>query len=322
MKIPKINLMHLITFYFVAKEQGFTAASEKLFLSEPAISQQVRALEIAAGVKLVSVRKRRVHLTEAGQVLLGYAEKIYDQARMINIFLEEIGENSLRIGVSPTFSGIISSAAAKLGKYLRNNNLSISINSGPSQRIVSQLLEMQYDVAIVINADYHTDKLQAIRLSEREELLFVTKWSTPIGTNGLLNFADLYDCKFLLPPPGSATRQIILDKAKAEGLELHFVEVDMDYPHYVEMLTEMEKGVALLPEAEVRRAASEKKLRILQLDDEVCVAVDALVFKDLSTREIVEEFIKLAKQAFYVSHTSVLSKANDPDSSVLRDSTN
>jgi DNA-binding transcriptional LysR family regulator len=314
MKILKINLMQLITFYFVAKEQGFTAASEKLFLTEPAVSQQVRALEASAGVKLVSVKKRKVHLTRVGQILLGYAEKIYDQARMVNIFLEEIGENSLRVGVAATFSGIISSAAAQLEKNLQNTNL--SINSGPSHRIVSQLLDMQYDVAVVLSADYHTDKLTAIRLSEGEELLFVTNWSTPIGASGSLNLGDLSDCKFLLPPPGSATRQIMLDKAKAEGLELHFVEVETGYPNYIRMLTEMEKGIALLPEAEARKAATEEKLRILHLDNELRVAVDALVFKDFPRREIVEEFIKLAKQAFYASHAGVLSIANDRDSTV------
>lgn len=305
MKIFKINLMQLITFYFVAKEQSFTAASEKLFVTEAAVSQQVRALEVSAGVKLVYVKKRKVHLTQAGQILLGYAEKIYDQARMVNIFLEENRENSLRVGVAVTFIGIVSSAIAQIANLFPDINL--RTDNAPSHIIISQLLDLQYDVAIVESVDYQTNKLIATRLSEGERLLLATSWSTPIEASDSLNLADLSDYKFLLPPPGSDARKIILDRAKAEGLELHLVEVKSDYPDYYEsILTKMDKSIGLLPEAEARRVVSEGKLRILHLTDELRVKADALIVKDSPRREIVEKFIKLAKQAFDASHTGVL----------------
>jgi DNA-binding transcriptional LysR family regulator len=304
MKIPKINFHQVVAFYFVAKERSFTTASEKLSLTEPAVSQRIRALEISAGVKLVYLKKRRVHLTEAGQALLRYAKEIYEQARGIDIFLEDTREHSLRVVTSATFSGIVASAAAKFENYFPNVNL--SIKSGPSHRIVSQLLDLHYDVAVVISADYQTDMLRATRLSERERLLFVTSWSTPIGASDSLTLADLSSCKFLLPPPESVVRQMIQDRAKAEGLELCFVEMETGYPHYLRMLTEMEKCIALLPEAEAHRAVSDEKLRILPLANELCVTVDALVVNDSPRRKIVEEFIKLVKQTFDASHTSVL----------------
>ncbi len=306
MKTPSINLHQLITFYFVAKEQSFTAASGELSLTEAAVSQQVRALEVSAGVKLVYVKKKRVHLTEAGQILLGYAEGIYKQAKSADIFLEEMRGHSLRVGAAVTFSGIVSSAAAQLENHFPNTNL--SIQNGPSYRIVSQLLDLQYDVAVVISEDYQTDKLIATRISEGERLLLVASWSTSIGASDSLTFADLSDYKFILPPPGSATRQILLDRFKADGLELlNFLEVDTGYLHYSRMLAEMGKGIALLPEAEARSAVSEERLRILHLTNELSVAVDALVVKDSPRHEIAEEFIELVKQAFDASHTAIRS---------------
>jgi len=304
-EIPRINLHQLIIFYFVAKEQSFTVASEKLCLTESAVSQQVRALEVSAGVKLVYVKKKRVHLTEAGKILLRYAEEIYKQAKSADIFLEEIREHDLRVGVSVTFSGIVSSAVAQFGNHFPNTNL--SIQNGPSHRIVSQLLDLQYDVAVVISADYQTDRLIAIRLSEGEKLLLATGCSTPIGASDSVTLADLCDYKFLLPPPGSTIRQILLDRFKANGLELlNFLEVDTDFPHYLSMLAEMRKAVALLPEAEAHRAVSEGRLRILHLTNELYVTVEALVIKDFPKPKIANEFIKLVKQAFDASHTSCL----------------
>ncbi len=321
MKILRTNLHQLIIFYFVTKEQSFTAASEELFLTESAVSQQVKALEISAGVKLVYVKKKRVHLTEAGQILLRYAEKIYEQAKSADIFLEEIRERSLRVGVAVTLSGIVSSAAAQFGNRFPNINL--SIQNGPSHRIISQLLELQYDVAVVISADYQTEGLIATRLSEGEKLLLVTSRSTPIGASDSLTLADLRNYKFILPPPGSATRQVLLNRFKAEGLELlNFLKVDTDYLYYLRMLAEMGKGIALLPEAEARRAVSEGRLRVLHLANELCVTAYALVVKDSPRRKITDEFIKLVKQAFDASHTSDLPPANASDSSALYDGHN
>ncbi len=304
--ITRINLHQLIVFYFVAKEQSFTTASEKLFLTEPAVSQQVKALELSAGTKLVYTRKKSVHLTEAGQVLLRYAAEIYKQAKSADIFLEEIREHSLRVGVSVTFSGIVSSAAVQFGNRFPHTN--ISIQNGPSYKIASQLLDQQYDVAIVISADYQTDTLTAIRLSEGERLLLVTNRSASTGASDSLTLADLRDYKFILPPPGSAIRQILLDRFKAEGLELlNFFEADMGYPHCLRMLAEMGKGIALLPEAEARRAVSEGRMRILHLADEIYVKADALVIKDSPKHKITDEFIGLVKQAFEDSKAGCLS---------------
>lgn len=62
----KLNLYHLITFYFVASEKSFSVAAEKLFLSEPAVSLHIKSLERCTGVKLLDVRRKRVYLTKAG----------------------------------------------------------------------------------------------------------------------------------------------------------------------------------------------------------------------------------------------------------------
>ena len=45
MRVPRINLDQLVTFYFVATEKSFTAAAERLCVSQPAVTMQVRALE-------------------------------------------------------------------------------------------------------------------------------------------------------------------------------------------------------------------------------------------------------------------------------------
>ncbi len=71
----QLNLHHVISFYFLAKEQSFSRAAEKLSMTQPAITQHVHGLEVQFGVKLVNMKKKRVTLTRAGERLLLYAEE-------------------------------------------------------------------------------------------------------------------------------------------------------------------------------------------------------------------------------------------------------
>ena len=311
MTLPNINLHQLITFYILATEGSFTAAAEKLFLTEPAVSQQIKHLQISMGVKLVYVKKRRVHLTQAGQTLFGYAEVIYDQAKRADMFLQQIRRGSLRVGTSISFSSIVTSAAVQFESLFPDTQLDIKSDS--SYEIVGQLLDMQLDVAVVMKANYKTDGLRAIRISDAEKLVLVTGWSTPICTSDSLTLADLCDYPFLIPQKGSVTRELLLSRFRAEGLELRNpIVIQMDYLRYGKILADMGKGIAVMPEVEARSQVEQGRLRILHLANDISVAVNALVVKNTPQNKLVEEFIGLVKQAFDTSHTSSLPRANSP----------
>lgn len=100
MKALKVNVDQLITFYFIAKEGGITDASELLCLSQPAVTMQVSTLQKYFGVKLINVKKKRVHLTKAGKELFPYAEEIYRSALKGESLLVSYRNNNLRIGIS------------------------------------------------------------------------------------------------------------------------------------------------------------------------------------------------------------------------------
>ncbi len=73
-----LNYHHLYYFSIVAKEGSIVKAKEKLLLAQPTISGQLRELEASLGRPLFDRKKQRLHLTEAGRLVLGYAERIFD----------------------------------------------------------------------------------------------------------------------------------------------------------------------------------------------------------------------------------------------------
>jgi len=72
-----LNLHQLATFQAVAKHRSYVRAAEELHFSQPAVSAQIRHLEDSLGVKLFDQIGRKTHLTQAGEELYLYSQKIF-----------------------------------------------------------------------------------------------------------------------------------------------------------------------------------------------------------------------------------------------------
>jgi DNA-binding transcriptional LysR family regulator len=101
-----MELRHLRTIVAVAQHRSLTKAGEELYLTQSAISQQIRRLEEELGVEVFRRTSRSVELTAEGGVILGYAERVLAEIDDLHSELEELTgllRGQLRIGgVHPT----------------------------------------------------------------------------------------------------------------------------------------------------------------------------------------------------------------------------
>ena len=102
-----LNFHHLYYFWVVAKEGHLTRAAKQLHVSQSALSSQIRLLQEQLGQELFSREGRKLRLTEVGQVVLEYAESIFNLGSEL-LALTESGElqtlQRLRIGSVATLS--------------------------------------------------------------------------------------------------------------------------------------------------------------------------------------------------------------------------
>src|SRR5262245_66208098 len=106
-----MNLNHLAIFHAVAQAGSMTLGAERLDISQPAVSKQVRELESALGVHLFDRIGRRVHLSQAGEILADYARRLFalaHEAEEAMADVRAVGRGRLVIGASTT-----------IGTYLR-----------------------------------------------------------------------------------------------------------------------------------------------------------------------------------------------------------
>jgi molybdate transport repressor ModE-like protein len=95
----------LLIFREVAHQQSFSRAAQALALSQPAVSQHIRALETTLGERLIERRGGGFALTEAGQLLLDHADPVWERLRLAEAQLAEASagaRRSLRLGAFPS----------------------------------------------------------------------------------------------------------------------------------------------------------------------------------------------------------------------------
>lgn len=90
-----MELRHLHYFIAVAEELHFSRAAERLHISQPPLSQQIRDLEDELGVKLFERTKRQVHLTEAGKVFLERSYGVLAQLEQAIAVTQQIGRGEV-----------------------------------------------------------------------------------------------------------------------------------------------------------------------------------------------------------------------------------
>ncbi|MFI0492316.1 LysR family transcriptional regulator [Flavobacterium sp.] len=155
-----MELRHLKYFLKLAEELSFIRAAEKLFISQPPLSRQIKELEIEIGAQLFERNNKRVVLTEAGKFYEKEMGEVLKNIERINIKAKKISENKsgeFRIAyVSSTFSGDISALIQFLSKEYPYVNF--RLYEVPTVKQIKALEEFKIDLGI-IRAPLHSPKI-------------------------------------------------------------------------------------------------------------------------------------------------------------------
>ena len=119
-----LNYHHLLYFWTVAREGGIAAAARKLRLAPPTVHAQIRSLEDSLGQELLTRRGRGVALTDAGRVVVSYADDIFALGREMTTAIrqEHPGDRTLRFNV-----GVVDSVPKLVAKEILRPALGLEV---------------------------------------------------------------------------------------------------------------------------------------------------------------------------------------------------
>ena len=146
-----INLYQLTTFVTVISEGSMTAAADKLFLTQPAVSQQIRNLEEELGVELLVRGVRQIKATPQGEVLYEHARRILQLSQQAEIAIKSIGaelKGEVKIGTLNSLGLHLMSPI--VSRLLRHNpDLKIKVDYAKGDELIKSFKAGQIDILIL-----------------------------------------------------------------------------------------------------------------------------------------------------------------------------
>lgn len=175
------NLYQLTTFVTVISEGSMTAAADKLYLTQPAVSQQIRNLEEDLGVELLVRGVRSIKATPQGEVLYEYARKIINLTQQAEIAIKSIGNQmrgQLRIGTLNSLGLHLMSPI--VGRMMRHNpDLMLKIDYERGEELIKSFKKGQYDILILPDVKVEFDS----ELENSEQKFLVKEEMWLVGSN-------------------------------------------------------------------------------------------------------------------------------------------
>ena len=200
-----LTLRQLKVFESVARHLNYTRAAEELHLTQPAVSMQVKQLEESLGAALFEQLGKRIHLTEAGKEVLGYARNITQQLDELEAVLNRqkgLAGGRLRISVATTANYFVPTL---LGSFSRRYpDITVSLDVTNRETLLRQLSENLVDLVIMGRPPAEADVEAEVFLEN--PLVIVAPPEHALARVKKIPLKRLQEEVFLVREPGSGTR--------------------------------------------------------------------------------------------------------------------
>lgn len=263
--MKNISLRQLKVFEAVARHLNYTRAAEEFFLTQPAVSMQVKQLEEQLGLALFEQLGKRIHLTEAGQETLAYARTILQQLDELEAVLNRMKGmqgGRLRVSVATTANYFIPTL---LGTFSRRfPDVTVSLDVTNRETLLSQLTENIVDLVIMGQPPTGLD-VEAQAFMDNP-LVVVAPLEHPLAKKKSIPLARLQEEIFLVRESGSGTRIAMERFFNERGMKLK-TGMEVGSNEAIKQSVQAGLGLGLLSRATIEQELALKRLAVLDVAD-------------------------------------------------------
>lgn len=237
----------LAAFLHVAETSSFSRAGERLFLSQPAVSKRVAALEAELGTPLFNRIGKSVSLTAAGEALLPYARRVQQEIADGQRALKQLsGEVAGRLAIGTSHHIGLHRLPQLLKAYtLRYPLVDLDLQFMDSEVACEAVLAGRLELGIVTLPSTPLPKLRT-RLVWPDPLAVVVAPNHPLASRKRPKLGDLAAYPAVLPDEGTYTHRIVKSALQAHGLEPQ-VRLATNFLETLKMLVAIGLGWSVLP---------------------------------------------------------------------------
>lgn len=263
-----LNLYKLEIFATVVQTGSFSAAAERLLMTQPAVSQHIQDLEASLGARLFQRGRRGVTLTPAGETLHSYTQEI------LRLLAE--AENAVT-DVQHLASGQVTVAATPgVGVYLLPDwvhafrqqypNLSVAVETSTTPHIIAGLRSRKMDVGFVEGEldEAEPDGVGVLELETNEQFVVVGP-KHPWWGRTSVRLEDLAGQSMVMRQRNSQTRIWLDNELQAAGVSV-IVAAEFDNVESIKRAVAKGKDITILPDYAVRSELEMQMLRAVSIE--------------------------------------------------------
>ncbi|SDW63834.1 DNA-binding transcriptional regulator, LysR family [Marinococcus luteus] len=292
-----MDIKQLRFFLEVCKELSFSRASEKLHISQPALSKTIHQLEEEIGLRLLDRSTRHLFVTKEGEIIRQHARKVLRSAEDLWHEAEEIKlhkKGSFTFGLPPVIgSSFFPEIIADFRRFYPEAGMRI-VEEGA--KIMEQsLLEGNIDVGVAI-LPVDEEQFEIRQIIDRK-ILAVTSADHPLAGCESIQMRDLKHESFLMFQQGFALYDRVFESCIQAGFEPGILYESSQWDFLFESAI-AGLGVALLPETVVHKADT-RNVSVLAVDDDLLHWRLALIWRKQSYQtQAAQAWIAFVEEAF------------------------
>jgi len=294
-----LNYHHLRYFWTVAREGGLRQAAEKLHVSQPSISAQIRELEDALGEKLFRRQGRANVLTDAGQIALRYADEIFALGReLTNAIAQRPSAQALRlhVGVADSVPKLVTHEILK-PVFAMARTVHVICREGKIEDLLAQLAAHRLDIVLVDEppSSSHGMRVFDHKLGESSITFFAT---AALATRLKKGFPkSLQDAPALLPAESTSLRRSLEKWFQEIGVRPQVV-ADFEDAALMKVVAAEGRGFIALPSVVSDEATARYALRPIGKSDRCRVEFHAITAERRITHPAVSMITQEARELF------------------------
>jgi DNA-binding transcriptional LysR family regulator len=254
-----LNFNQLRVFCQTARYLSCTKAAEKLYITQPAVTAQVKLLEDSCNLKLFKKKGRRIFLTDEGKTLYNYAAKVFEYEQEIESVIEEMKElkrGVLRLGTTKAYARYF---MPFLITSFRDAypHIKINLDEGSSLDMVRSLIDLKNEVALISKTEDNAD-IRFIPFSQ-EELVLITAPGHRLTRRKSVSAHDLREEPIIMKERGSGTRKRVNELFAKKGLTANIL-METSNTEFIKQVVQRGDGVSFVVREAVATEIQEGKL--------------------------------------------------------------
>ena len=240
-----MDLHELQVFQTVAAERSFSRAAARLHRTQPAVSQAIRRLEQELGERLFDRSSKGGRLTEAGTILLDYAERLSrlkEEAEGAVRELQELRRGRVVIGVNEAAVHVLLPIVVQFREA--HPGAQVEMRRVPSRQIPGQVLNRSLDFGLVTYAPGERG-LRSVALGV-DELVMLTHPTHPLARRRQITMGEFGRQTIIAHNDPSPRREQVLRLFEQKHAPIN-IQMSLPSLDGIKRAVEMNLGVALLP---------------------------------------------------------------------------